>query len=62
MSFAEVNPTKDSMLSYMECYKLSLQMPDDAPFTVPSWFLRQILEDYLSRKDLKDITKEVTLI
>ena len=60
MSFAEVNPSKPlNLIQTMDIYRVSMQMSDDAPFTVPSWFLREILEDYLSRKHLSDLSKEI---
>ena len=42
----------------MNCYETALRMPNDAPFTVPSWFIRDILEEYLSTKNISELTKE----
>jgi hypothetical protein len=60
MSFAEFRPSKTNMFLFdcMNCYRLALQMPDGADFTVPSWFLRKILEDQLSNKTLIDLPKD----
>lgn len=55
MALAEFMPTNKTVEEYVRAYELALKMPDTAPFTVPSWFIRSLLEKYLSDKNLSDI-------
>jgi hypothetical protein len=48
----------EKLAGAMKCYETALRMPDDAPFTVPSWFIRDMSQEYLSTKNLSGLTQK----
>jgi hypothetical protein len=47
-------PIRDAM----NAYETALMMPDDGTFTLPVWFVREVLEEYLNARHLSDLAKE----